>query len=212
MKFLLLPSSLFIFFNLKNYYIRVFPPDTFKLEKPLNFKDVKSDDLFIYFLTKDGKVISINPLNGTIKSEFKINSLLYALSFDVTDLGDFYFFILKGGVSKILKINFSPFDSTVYYYDINKNPLDYFCIDDSFFVFVFKDEISVYKKGKFFSSFKKNYKNYFKLKNSFYVYSGDTLYTLIGEVKKEYKGNYDFLFKIDRGEIVNKNKRWFLKD
>ncbi|MEO0270188.1 MAG: hypothetical protein ABIM98_04100 [candidate division WOR-3 bacterium] len=211
-KFLLFPSTLFIFFNLKNYYIKVFPPDTLNFEKPFNFVDVKTDGLFIYFLTRDGKVKSINPYNGTLKSEFKINSLLYALYFDVTDRGNFYFFISKGGTSKILKIKFSPFDTTVYYYDIDKNLFDFFCIDDSFFIFVFKDRISVYKNGKLTKIFKKNYKNYFKYKNSFYVYSGDTLFSLLMGEKKEYKGSYDFLFIIDKGEIVNKDNKWFLKN
>ncbi|MEN3044744.1 MAG: hypothetical protein ABDH37_05985 [Candidatus Hydrothermales bacterium] len=211
MKFLIISKSLFIFFNLKNFYVKVFPPETLKLEEYINFKDVKSDGFFVYFLTHNNKVVKVNPYKGIQKSEFTLNSLTYATFFDVTERNNYYFYISKGSIPKVLKIKFSPFDSSYYFFDIDERVLDFFVIEDSFFIFVFKEKIHIYKKLNLFREFKKSYKNYFKLKDEFYVYSGDTLFSLIKNIKKEYKGNFELLFKTEGNEIVYKDNFWSLR-
>lgn len=157
------------------------------------------------------KLIKVNPYKGIQKSEFSLNSLNHATFFDITERNNFYFYISKGGIPKVLKIKFSPLDSFSYFFNINEKVLDFFVIEDTFFIFVFKEKIRVYKKLNLFREFKKTYKNYFKLKDEFYVYSGDTLFSLVKDIKKEYKGNYELLFKTLNKEIVYKDNAWSLR-
>jgi|GEM_PF-7052161 len=207
-KYLILSSKLFIFFSSKNFYISLFPLDTLKLEKPIYFRDVKTDGLFFYFLTNDSKVLAVNPENGNIKSEFKMNALFYSQNFDITGKGNFYFLINKGGILKILRIKFSPFDSTRIFFNLNDNISDFFVLNDSFFVFICNKKIYIYNRKDKIYEISGEYKNYFKYRENFYIYKNDTLYKFDGTFTGIYAGNYERLYRGDKGYFVFKNGKW----
>jgi len=207
-KYLLLSSKLFIFYNSKNFYISLFPVDTLRIERYIYFRDVKTDGLFFYFLTNDSKIIAINPENGNIKSEFKIKALFYSYSFDITSKGYFYFLIKKGGIFKVLKIKFSPFDSIRVFFNLKDKIHDFFVLKDSFFVFISDKNIHIYKGKERVFEIKGGYKNYFKYKGIFYVYKGDTLYRFDGTLKGVYTGDYELLYKGDKGYFIFKRGEW----
>ncbi len=205
-KYILYGSKLLVFFASKTFYLSYLPPETLKIEKPLFFRDVKTDNFFVYFLLNDGTLFSLNPQTGSLKSKFKLKSLIYSNLFDVSSTGNFYFLLNKGGIYSILRLKFSPFDTTESFYDFNQKIINFYVIKDSFFIFVFKDKTKIFRKKSEILEIKGESKNCGKFKNIFFDYKNDTLYIFNGKLKKKFLSGFKSVFMNDKGIFVIKNQ------